>query len=130
MLKKAFIISFVFNIVGSILNYMFVVVMGNMLTVEDFGVYNTINSLSANIAILFSPLSISMCQITATNCNNLQKNVRKYKQIMMISVMILILISVVGILIYPWLKGRIGVSREILVCFQQRDYLGNADFSH
>ncbi len=109
MLKKAFIISFVFNIVGSILNYMFVVVMGNMLTVEDFGVYNTINSLSANIAILFSPLSIIMCQITATNCNNLQKNVRKYKQIMMISVMILILISVVGILIYPWLKGRIGV---------------------
>lgn len=109
-LQRAFVISFLFNMVTSVLNYAFTIILGNMLTIEDFGVYNTINSLAANIVIFFSPLSIIICQITAANCNELQRNAQKYKQIMIISIMIMVMINVIGILAYPWLEGRIGVN--------------------
>lgn len=107
--QNAIFISFIFSGFGSILNYSFQIMLGNMLTVEDFGVFNSINSLAANLVIVYTPLSIMICQITASNRDNLEKNQGIYKQVLTITLGIVLITILGGGLLFNIIKGRFGI---------------------
>lgn len=101
-------ISFALSMLGSVLNYVLQIVMGNMLTIEEFGIYNAINSLVANTVIIYTPLSIMLCQFIAGNVNTKKQNTGIYKQAFMISMALLVALCVIGIFVYPGLNGKFG----------------------
>lgn len=49
------------SVAASGLNYIFQILMGNLLTVGEFGTINSLISVSSNIGIAFSPLAILLC---------------------------------------------------------------------
>lgn len=104
-IKKSYIIFFVLSMAASALNYIFQIVMGNMLSVEKFGSFNAINSLTANMVMLYSPLSIMLCQNTAG-----AKNSWIYRQTIILSVIFMVAVCFAGGFVYHGLNGNFGVS--------------------
>lgn len=108
--QKSVMISFMFSMVGSVLNYLFQIVMGNMLSVEEFGVYNSVNAVIANLAIIFTPLSIIICQSTAASEGHLKRNRGLYRQVFLITFLLMIVMGLVGVWLYPYMVGKFGVN--------------------
>ncbi len=95
-MDKSVIILFIFSILGSFVNYAFQIVLGNMLTISDYGDFNTINSLSTNLVCLYSPLAIYACRISAEKRNNLFANSLNYQRIFVFTLLISFIIMSVG----------------------------------
>lgn len=108
--QGALLVSFVFSMAGSVLNYFLQIVIGNMVSVEAFGEYNSINSLVVNISILFSPLAVMACQLTATNQTGDEKKSNGYFQILIISFIFCVCILLGGGMLYPVIRGKFGIS--------------------
>lgn len=104
------LISFIFSIASSLLNYIFQMVIAKMLTVEEFGAYNSISAFSTNLAIVFTPLSIMTCQLTANWGNNLKHNRIIYRQILLIGLEGAFILGILGIFMYPYMEGKFGIS--------------------
>lgn len=107
--QGALLVSFIFSMFGSVLNYFFQIVVGNMVPVEVFGEYNSINSLAVNISILFSPLAVMACQVTATNQTEEKKSNGCF-QILIISFVFCGCILLGGGMLYPVIRGKFGIS--------------------
>lgn len=106
---RSIIITFLFSMMASILNYGFQIIMGNMLSVEEFGLYNSINSFAANLVVVFTPLSIMICQVTATK----EKQRDSYRgvilQIFGFAGAIMFLILTIGGGLYGKIESKLGV---------------------
>ena len=46
---RSVILLFAFSILGSAVNYAFQIFLGNMLTISDYGKFNTINAFYSNL---------------------------------------------------------------------------------
>lgn len=106
--QKAVFISFIFSGIGSILNYLYQIILGNMLTIEEFGVFNSINSLAANVVIIFTPLSIMICQTTALNRETIEKNSGVYRKVLKISLGLAFIICISGLITFNTVNGKFG----------------------
>lgn len=107
---KAFIITVFFSGIGSVLNYLFQIVLGHLLTVEEFGRYNSINSFAANLVIIYTPLSVMLCRMTASNTMKLNVCKERYKQIFKVAIGISLVICIVGLPLYSTTKYQFGVT--------------------
>lgn len=105
---KAIFTLFGFSAVASVLNYLFQILMGNMLSVSDFGVFNATFSLANNVAVAFSPFAIALCKITAESNEDISENKRVYLQYAKIISLVCVIILLGGMLIYPVVKGKFG----------------------
>ena len=87
---------FVFSVLGSIVNYAFQLVLGNILATSDYGDFNTINSLSSNLMCFYSPLAVYACRVTAENQSNMFSNRLIYQRIFAFSLLISFIIMILG----------------------------------
>lgn len=110
---KAFIVTVFFSGIGSVLNYLFQIVLGHLLTVEEFGIYNSINSFAANMVIIYTPLSIMLCRMTASNMMKLNVCKERYKQIFKVAMGISLVICVIGLPLYGMIKYQFGVTHIV-----------------
>lgn len=111
--SKNVIILLFFSIPASILNYVFSLAVGRLLTVEQFGVYNSMNSLASNIIAVYAPFAILVTRITAEEIDCPGKNENRYKQITWIYVAFFVVTSIVGMIAYPFLDGKFGATSFI-----------------
>lgn len=84
--QKAFIVMIFFSSIGSVLNYLFQIVLGPLFTFEEFGIHSSINSFTANMVIVYTLLSVVLCRMTASNMVNLNVCKERYKQIFKIAI--------------------------------------------
>lgn len=108
--SKNVIILLFFSVPASILNYAFSIVVGRLLTVEQFGTYNSMNSLACNLIAIYAPFAVLITRITAEHENDTYKNSDRYKQLGKIYLLFFAVTSVVGMACYPFLDGRFGGS--------------------
>ncbi len=92
------------------MNYVFQIVVGNMVSVEEFGMYNSINSLAVNVSIVFSPLSVMACQITASNQSKIEKNRGVYIQIFGVTIGLFVCVLMGGVLLFRLIQGKFGIT--------------------
>lgn len=95
-LQKSVIISLIFSAASSGLNYLFQIVIANMLSVSDFGIYNSINSFAANAVVVFTPLSVIACKFTALSKGQYGKNRRVYGKLIKFSCIIIGGMMIIG----------------------------------
>lgn len=95
-LQRSVIISLLFSAGSSGLNYLFQIIMANMLSVSDFGIYNSINSFAANVVVIFTPLSIMACKFTALSEGQYGKNRRVYHKLIKFSCIIIVGMMLIG----------------------------------
>lgn len=107
---KAYVVLFICSILASVLNYVFQIMLGNMLTVDEFGVFNTINALTTNVVMIYTPLSIYCCRITSQNRDEISKNKNIFEQIFQVSILISGVFIFGGAIMYPFFMGRYGAS--------------------
>lgn len=109
LFQKSVVITFIFSMTGSVLNYFCQIITGNLLSVEEFGTYNAINSLAANLVIIFTPLSIMACQITAANSDNTECNSDIYARLAVFAGALILFMLFFGGLLYQRIEGKFGV---------------------
>lgn len=97
-----------FSIPASILNYVFSIAIGRLLTVEEFGIYNSMNSMANNVIAIYAPFAVLVTRITAESKDIIGENTDRYKQIFKIYLCFFAITSLAGMLLYPLLKGRFG----------------------
>lgn len=85
---------------ASVLNYVFQIMLGNLLQVSEYGQFNLINSFASNILTFFTPLSMLACRITAEKGECVKSNDLIYRQLLKLNGIIGIIILVVGIAFY------------------------------
>lgn len=111
--SKNVIILLFFSVPASILNYAFSIVLGRLLTVEQFGTYNSMNSLACNLIAIYAPFAVLITRITAEHEKDTYKNSDRYKQLGKIYLLFFVVTSLVGMVSYPLLNGRFGASTFI-----------------
>lgn len=109
LFQRSVAVTFIFSMLGSVLNYFCQIITGNLLSVEEFGIYNAINSLAANLVIVFTPLSIMACQMTAANSERPGCNRGIYMQLAAFSGILIIIMLFLGGILYQKIEGRFGV---------------------
>lgn len=95
-LDRSVIFLFTFSILGSAVNYAFQIFLGNMLTISDYGKFNTINAFSSNLMCFYSPLAVYACRVTAERQTNLFVNRLIYKSIVSFALLISAVVMVLG----------------------------------
>lgn len=110
LFQKSIIITFIFSMMSSLLNYFYQILLGNLLSVEEFGIYNSINSLVANLVIVFTPLSIIVCQKTAACGEAIGRNKNFYRQALIFSGIVIVFLLSIGEGVYFLVRGKFGVS--------------------
>lgn len=109
------LISFIFSIVGCLLNYLFQMIIAKMLTIEQFGAYNSISAFSTNLAIVYTPLSVMTCQLTAFRKENLAYNKKIYRQILIIAIGMTVIQCILGGMLYPYIHGKFGINSQFFL---------------
>lgn len=71
--SKESLMLLILSVASSGVNYIFQILMGNLLTVGDFGTVNSLISASANISIIFSPLTFLICNYAVEYVNSKNK---------------------------------------------------------
>lgn len=95
-MDRSVILLFTFSILGSAVNYAFQIFLGNMLTISDYGKFNTINAFSSNLMCFYSPLAVYACRVTAEKQTNLFVNRLIYRSIVSFAVLISTVVMVLG----------------------------------
>ena len=112
LLKKIFdmdrsvVLLFVFSMLASIVNYSFQIMLGNMLSLSDFGIFNTINSLSTNLMCLYSPLAVYICRVSAENQTNMSVGKPIYQKILKFTLGISLILFCLGIVLFSNTFGK------------------------
>lgn len=96
---KTIFLMFILSGFASVINYVFQLVLSKMLSISDFGSYNTLNSLASNLGSLYTPLSVYACRIAAENQKNLNNARCLYKKLFSFSLCISGIILGVGLLV-------------------------------
>lgn len=100
---------FALSIGASGLNYLFQIVLGNMLPVAEYGRFNVINSFLSNALVIFTPLTTMACRITAEQQENIGRNRLIYKQILTIISMMAAVIVLLGMIFSPMEMKQYGI---------------------
>lgn len=108
VLRKSVIISIFFSAISSGLNYLFQIILANMLSVEEFGIYNSINSFAANMIVIFTPLSVMACKFTASSEGQYGKNRKVYTKLIKFSCIIIVAMMVIGGM-FPIIKNKLAL---------------------
>lgn len=112
LLKKIFdidrsvVLLFVFSMLASIANYAFQIVLGNVLSLSDYGNFNTINSISANLMCLYSPLAVYICRVSAENQTNLLAGRSIYQKIFRFTLGISFILVCLGLIFFANTFGK------------------------
>lgn len=112
LLKKIFdmnrsvVLLFVFSMLASIVNYAFQIVLGNMLSLSDFGNFNAINSMSSILMCLYSPLAVYICRVSAENQTNLLVSRPIYKKIFKFGLVVSLILFCLGVVLFANTFGK------------------------
>ena len=93
----------ILSVTSSGLNFIFQILMGNMLTVGEFGTINSLTSVSANIGILFSPLAILLCSYAVEYVK--EKNRQKLSSVLFEVLLFIFLLGLGAILAYNCVRS-------------------------
>lgn len=87
----------VFSLFGNVINYFYQIYLGNSLQVSDYGAFNTINSLITNVCIVYSPVCILICKVTAVDRDNLKKSKKVLLQLAKLVLLFCAIITLLSI---------------------------------
>lgn len=98
--EKNSIILFVIMMIGNLCNYLFQIIIGNMMTVEDFGVTNTILSIISFLSIPTTIIAMISARYIALNVeeNTNERMLSALKYLYKITTYIGVILLVIGVL--------------------------------
>ena len=105
-MDRSVVLLFVFSMLGSIVNYSFQIMLGNMLALSDFGNFNTINSISTNLMCLYSPLAVYICRVSVENQTNLLVGKNIYQKIFRFTIGISLVLFGLGVVFFANTFGK------------------------
>ena len=118
-MDRSVICLFIFSILACIVNYVYQIVLGNMLTLSNYGNFNTINSLTSNLVCLYSPLAVYICRITAENQKGLMKARHIYQKVFAVALGVSVVVFCAGgVFLWNFLGKNIGtktICLELLI---------------
>lgn len=106
-LTKNSLIVFILTTIGSAINYLCQIFMGRYFSIENYGIINTVFSITLIISVVGSTASMILSKIIAENGNNTKDITYRIIKIVNISSVILVLI---GIIFLPFLLKILGNS--------------------
>lgn len=108
-MDRSVIRLFLFSILASIVNYAYQIILGNMLSLSNYGNFNTINSLASNLVCLYSPLAVYSCRITAENQKELMDARPIFERILTVTLGISVVVFCAGgVFLWNFLGKNIG----------------------